>query len=42
MTPHLRPIDESGASMTEYLLILAPLVALVALAVLAIAMSGQS
>ena len=42
MTPRLRPTDESGAGVTEYLLILAPLAALVALAVLAIAMSGQS
>ena len=42
MTPRLRPTNESGASMTEYILILAPLAALVALAVLTIAMSGQS
>jgi hypothetical protein len=44
MTPCLRPIDrtETGAGIAEYLLILAPLAALVALAVIAIAMSGPS
>lgn len=41
MTPRLRPSDESGTTMTEYILILAPLVTFVALAVLAIVMSGQ-
>jgi len=44
MTPFIRPIDrtETGAGIAEYLLILAPLAALVALAVMAIAMSGSS
>lgn len=42
MTLPLRPIDESGATVTEYLLILAPLAALIGLAVLAIVMSGSS
>ena len=42
MTLRLRPRDESGASVTEYILILAPLAAFVALAVLTIVMSGQS
>ena len=42
MTPRLRPLDESGAGMTEYILILAPLALFLALAVLTIVMSGQS
>ncbi len=42
MTPRLRPTSESGAGVTEYILILAPLAAFVALAVLTIIMSGES
>ncbi len=44
MTPRFCSIDqtESGGGILEYILILAPLAALVALFVLTIAMSGSS